>query len=96
LINLCEFFQNDKLSLLYRGTRDGFGSNDFHSKCDGHSNAFTIFKAKESGFAFGGFTSVEWDSSSGHKSDPNAFLFSLTNKDNKIFWKRIFVYKKFY
>jgi hypothetical protein len=28
LINLCEFSPNDTWSLLYRGTRDGFGSND--------------------------------------------------------------------
>ncbi len=30
LIKLCEFSPNDKWSLLYRGTRDGFGSDDFH------------------------------------------------------------------
>jgi hypothetical protein len=83
LINLCEFSPNDKWSLLYRGTRDGFGSKAFHSKCDGHSKTLTILKAKGSGFIFGGFTSVEWDSSSRRKSDPNAFIFSLINKDNQ-------------
>jgi len=85
LIDLCEFSPNDKWSLLYRGTRDGFGTNDFHSKCNGKSNTLTIFKAKESGFIFGGFTSVSWESSAidKSKSDPNAFLFSLTNKDNR-------------
>jgi hypothetical protein len=61
LINLCEFSPNDKWSLLYRATRDGFGSDDFHSKCDGHSNTLTIFKAKQSSFIFGGFTTVNWD-----------------------------------
>jgi hypothetical protein len=83
LIELCEFSQNDKWSLLYRGSRDGFGSNDFHSKCDGHSNTLTILKAKESKYIFGGFTTIEWDSLNEFKTDPNAFLFSLTNKDNK-------------
>jgi hypothetical protein len=82
LINLCEFSPNDKWSLLYRATRDGFGSDVFHTRCDGHSNTLTILKAKESKFVFGGFTTVSWDSSSDYKSDPNAFLFSLTNKDN--------------
>jgi hypothetical protein len=45
----------------------------------------TILKAKGSGFIFGGFTTVSWESStkSKWKSDANAFLFSLTNKDNK-------------
>jgi hypothetical protein len=82
LINLCEFSPNDKWSLLYRGTRDGFGSHDFHSKCDGHANTLTILKAKESSFIFGGFTAAEWDSQYKCKSDANAFIFTLTNKDN--------------
>jgi hypothetical protein len=43
----------------------------------------TIVKAKESGFIFGGFTTFSLDCSSEYKSDPNAFIFSLTNKDNK-------------
>ena len=47
LIDLCEFSPNNKWSLLYRGTRDGFGSDDFHSKCDGHSNTLTLLKPKE-------------------------------------------------
>jgi hypothetical protein len=83
LINLCEFSPNDKWSLLYRGTRDGFGSDVFHSKCDGHSNTLTVLKAKQSSYIFGGFTAVSWDGSSGYNPDPNAFLFSLTNKDNE-------------
>ncbi len=62
LINLCEFSPNDKWSLLYRGTRDGFRSLDFHSKCDGHSQALTILKAKQSSYIFGGFTTVSWES----------------------------------
>ncbi len=78
LIKLCEFSPNDKFRLLYRATRDGFCSNDFHFKCDGHSNTLTILRAKESEFVFGGFASVEWDSFSKDKPDPNAFIFSLT------------------
>ena len=84
LIELCEFSPNDKWSLLYRGTRDGFGSKDFHSKCDGHYNTLTIVKTKGSGFIFGGFTAVNWESSGEWKSDTNAFIFSLTNKDNSL------------
>jgi hypothetical protein len=85
VINLCEFSPNDKWSLLYRGTRDGFGAKDFHSKCDGHSNTLTIIKAKGSSYIFGGYTTVSWVSSTYTKwrSDPNAFIFSLTNKDNQ-------------
>ena len=70
---------------MYRGTRDGFGSNDFHSRCDGYANTLTILKANGSSNIFGGFSSVSWQSSANGKweSDPNAFLFSLTNRDNK-------------
>jgi hypothetical protein len=85
LINLCEFSSNDKWSLLYRGSRDGFSAKNFHTKCDGHTNTLTIVKAKESSNIFGGFTTVDWESSSSgkYKSDPNAFLFSLTNSDQR-------------
>jgi hypothetical protein len=83
LIKECEFSPNDKWTLLYRGSRDGFGANDFHSKCDGHSNTLTILKASGTSYIFGGFTSIDWDGTCGYKSDPNAFLFSLTNKDNQ-------------
>jgi hypothetical protein len=83
LIKLCEFSRNDKWTLLYRGTRDGFGSKEFHSKCDNHSNILTVCKAKQSSFIFGGFTTVSCDSSNRDKLDPNAFIFSLTNKDNQ-------------
>jgi hypothetical protein len=83
LLKLCEFSPNDKWTLLYRGTRDSFASDDSHSRCNGHSNTLTILKAKGSSNIFGGFTSVSWDGSSGYKSDSNAFIFSLTNKDNQ-------------
>jgi hypothetical protein len=85
LIKLCEFSPNDKWTLLYRATRNGFGSKDFHSKCDGYTNTLTIVKTKHSSYIFGGFTMAKWESSPKGKlkSDPNAFLFSLTNKDNQ-------------
>ena len=47
MIDLCEFSRTDKWSLLFRCTRDGFSTNDFHSNCDGHSNTLTILKAKK-------------------------------------------------
>jgi hypothetical protein len=83
LLKLCEFSPNDKWSLLYRVTRDGFGSKYFHSRCDGHLK--TIFKAKESSHICGGLTTVDWESSANGKwkSDPKAFIFRFTNKDNQ-------------
>jgi hypothetical protein len=85
LIRLCKFSSKDKFSLLYRASQDGFGSNHFHSKCDGHANTLTIFKASGSSFIFGAFTTAKWESFSynQYKSDPYAFVFSLTNKQRK-------------
>jgi hypothetical protein len=68
---------------LYRGTRDGLRAKDFHAKCDRKSSTLTIIKAKSSGFIFEGYTEVQWESCEADKSDPNAFIFSLVNRDNK-------------
>ena len=81
LIKLCQFDSKDKFKLLYRGTKDGFGSDQFHLKCGNTENTLTILKAN--GFIFGGFTTVKWDKSRKYQHDKKAFLFSLTNKDNK-------------
>jgi hypothetical protein len=43
----------------------------------------TILKAHGTSYIFGGFTSIDWSSSDLPKSDPTAFLFSLTNKVNQ-------------
>jgi hypothetical protein len=58
LLKLCEFSSIDKWTLLYRGTRDGFGANEFHTKCDGHNNTLTIVKAHGTSYIFGGFNSI--------------------------------------
>ena len=82
LIKLCEFKMNEKWSLLYRGSRDGFGSKDFHSKCAGHTNTLVIVKASGVENIFGGFVSIPWSYAQIPNADPNAFLFSLVNTDN--------------
>jgi hypothetical protein len=84
LFELCEFPQDQKWDLKYRASRDGFKSTDFHSHCDGISNTLTVIKAK-SGNVFGGFTEQEWNSDCEWITDPNAFIFSLVNKEEKPF-----------
>jgi hypothetical protein len=86
LVQLCEFSVDDTWTLLYRGSRDDFGASDFRSKCGDESPTLTIIKAKQSGYIFGGYTEVSWalfEGSLSFKSDPKAFLFSLTNGDNR-------------
>ena len=62
--------------LLYRATRDGFESKEFHSRCDGKTNTITIIK-NNLDYVFGGYASVAWNSSNKYIKDQNAFLFSL-------------------
>ena len=90
MIRVCEFAPNDGWSLLYRGSRDGFGTDDFHAKCDGHSQTLAIIHAKDpSENIFGGYTNAEWDKTSGYMADSDAFLFSLTNQENQPFKMKI-------
>lgn len=63
-------------TLLYRATRDGFKSIDFHSKCDYKYNTITLIQSTKNN-VFGGYTSSTWDTSNSYKSDSSAFLFSL-------------------
>jgi len=85
LIKVCEFDRESKFTLLYRASQDGFEASHFHSKCDGKANTLTLLRASETSFIFGGFTTATWESfqPGQWKSDPNAFLFSLKNKDEK-------------
>jgi hypothetical protein len=67
--------------LIYRASEDGFGVIDFHRKCDNNPNTLTVILSEEAN-VFGGFISTEWDSThSGYKTDHQAFIFSLVNKD---------------
>jgi hypothetical protein len=83
-------FRHKRFSLLWRGSRDGFGARDFHNRCDGHANTLTVI-LDTNGNIFGCFTPTEWESrkeiGSGrncHKSDPTlkSFQFTLRNPHN--------------
>ncbi len=82
--NLCQFPSAKHLKLQYRATRDGFGAQNFHTKCDTAANTLTIIKSTN-GNIFGGFVEKAWDSSDQQYLDPKAFIFSLVNKENKPF-----------
>ena len=72
-------YYNLKFELLYSGSRDGFSTNTFHSKCD--NKGPTLFVTKlENNRRFGGFASSSWGKDSHEIKDDNAFLFSLDNK----------------
>jgi hypothetical protein len=83
LIKLCEFEDKTQFNLLYRATRDGFSAEDFHSKCDEIPKTLTVIKVKDQPHIFGGYTEATWEGNWTYKEDPNAFIFSLVNDDNK-------------
>jgi hypothetical protein len=57
--------------------RDGFTSEDFHSKCDNQPP--TIVVITSSGYMFGGYSPEPWEKNSKWKTHPNTFIFTLTN-----------------
>jgi hypothetical protein len=76
-------FSGKLIQLLYRGSRDGFGSKDFHRKCDGFGHTLTLIESCK-GHIFGGYTPCSWDSSTGDKHDLSgeSFLFTIKNPHN--------------
>jgi hypothetical protein len=70
---------------LWRGSRDGFEAQEFHRRCDGHSNTLTVILDTE-GNIFGGFTPVEWESPPSWKGKADdsvkSFVFTLKNPHN--------------
>ncbi|KAJ4460607.1 hypothetical protein PAPYR_3250 [Paratrimastix pyriformis] len=68
----------ERWGLLYRGSRDGFTAEAFHSRCDGAHPTVTLIRSA-AGAVFGGYTTVPWSApprAEGH-ADPAAFLFSI-------------------
>ena len=77
-----------ELKKLYQATIDGDGAINFHSRCDNIPNTLVLIKSAGNR-RFGGFTSIQWTSSTSgeYKDDPNTFLFSLDKQ-------KIYSYKK--
>ncbi len=92
-MNLCNFAKDQKWLLLYRATSDGFSAKSFHAKCDGIKQTLTIIKS-DSDCVFGGYTENSWGSEGRHKEDPDAFIFSLVNKENFPFLAKCIEAKK--
>jgi hypothetical protein len=77
-------FRGKRFTLLWRGSRDGFGAREFHRRCDGHGNTLTLILDTK-GDIFGGFTPAEWEVGDGQsRADPSlkSFLFTLKNPHN--------------
>ncbi|CAF1636437.1 unnamed protein product [Rotaria magnacalcarata] len=72
---------SQRWKLIYKGSRDGFHADAFHSRCNNKRATVTIIQSDQN-FIFRGYTSVSWISNDGCKTDPSAFLFTLRNPHN--------------
>jgi hypothetical protein len=78
-----------QLTLLYRGSRDGFTAEAFHALSDNWGPTLTVATSNEYNQVFGGFTYVPWTKAEtpGYREDDDAFVFSLTHE--KIYTLRL-------
>lgn len=65
--------------LKYNAKRDGCDTDIFHEKCDNLGKSLIICKTS-SGAIVGAYMTTDIEKKKGFKSDPNAFLFNLSNK----------------
>ena len=71
-------YKYDNMELIYRGSRDGSKSDNFHSKCDNKGPTICLYK-NEKGNIFGGYASISWTSDNKQHSAPESFIFTLEN-----------------
>ena len=62
--------------LLYRASRDGWQSTEFHRLCDEKGPTVVLVKV-DNGRLCGGYCSIGWKSSGDMQQDDKSFLFSL-------------------
>jgi hypothetical protein len=77
------FPREKKWSLIYKATRDGFSSGDFHHQCNNRGPTLTLIQTrnrlhlKNRDSIFGGYTTIPWSSRYGFHRDPQSFLLLL-------------------
>jgi hypothetical protein len=58
-------FSASRISLLWRGSRDGFGAIDFHNRCDGHASTLAVILDTRGIFAV---ASLQWSGKGGNET----------------------------
>lgn len=64
--------------IIYKASKDGWTSVNFHQKCDNQGETIVVIKSTN-GYIFGGYSPQSWTSVGAYTSDSKAFLFSLVN-----------------
>ena len=81
LEKIYEWSGFQKMELIYRGTRDGPESKNFHNKCDNQGQTITLFKNNK-GYIFGGYSPISWGIRDKCINNSDFFIFTLTNIHN--------------
>ena len=76
-----EWCGNKKYELLYRGSRDGSLSKNFHEKCDNQGPTLILYR-NDKECIFGGYASISWSNQGNYKKAPDCFIFTLNNIHN--------------
>jgi hypothetical protein len=76
LLALLEDFSFVEVTLLYKGSRDGYGAADFHRLCDFQGPSLTVITST-SGHVFGGFASSSWTSDNHWTKAVDSWLFMI-------------------
>ena len=76
-----EWCGNKKYELLYRGSRDGSLSKNFHEKCDNQGPTLIVYR-NDKECIFGGYASIPWTNQGCYKNAPDCFIFTLNNIHN--------------
>jgi len=68
-----------RFDLIFRATRDGWDSTDFHRLCDRVDPTVTVLRNNHDRL-LGGYTPLSWGEGSGYRKDDSltGFVFSLT------------------
>ena len=75
--NWIDPHKNVELNLIFKKSRDGDSSNDFHKYCNNKGNTLILIETKE-GRKFGGFTHNNWEHNDTQwRCNKNDFVFSL-------------------
>ena len=65
--------------MLFRGSRDGFSVDKFHSLCDNKGPLLVLFLTRKD-ILCGGFSSITWKNTGEWTVDPKCFIFSLKTR----------------
>ncbi|KAI7790920.1 interferon-induced protein 44-like [Triplophysa rosa] len=75
----CALLGDVELSLLYKASVHGYDAPAFHQRCDRQGPTLLV-AYNNSGYVFGGYTSVDYTQSGQYITDEEAFLFYFQGK----------------